>query len=100
MKIIEIEPLENGAHRNQELFGTALAPEDLPEGWAVVPEEMEVPESYPFVNIEAENGTVTAMTAGDVPAPEQKPTPAPTAQDRLEAQVVYTAMMTDTLLEK
>lgn len=98
MKIMEIEPLDNGAHRNQELFGVDLP--ELPEGWAVVPEEMEVPESYPFVNIEAENGTVTAMTAGEVPAPEQKPTPAPTAQDRLEAQVVYTAMMTDTLLEE
>jgi hypothetical protein len=33
-----------------------------------------------------------------IPEPEP-PEPEPTDQDRLEAQVVYTAMMTDTLLE-
>lgn len=33
-----------------------------------------------------------------IPEPEP-PEPEPTDQDRLEAQVAYTAMMTDTLLE-
>lgn len=33
-------------------------------------------------------------------APYKPPAPAPTAQERLEAQVAYTAMMTDTLLEE
>lgn len=100
MKIMEIEPLENGAHRNQELFGVALVLEDLPEGWAMIPEELELPETYPFVDIEVQNGIVTAMTAGVVPEPEREPTPEPTELDRLEAQVAYTAMMTDTLLEE
>lgn len=33
------------------------------------------------------------------PAPEPEPDPAPTQLDRIEAQVTYTAMMTDTLME-
>lgn len=32
--------------------------------------------------------------------PYDPPAPPPTAQERLEAQVAYTAMMTDTLLEE
>ena len=40
MQIIEITALPNGAHRNQTSdFRT------IPEGWAVVPEEMEIPET-------------------------------------------------------
>lgn len=97
MKMIEITPQENGAHRNQELFGMAL--QEIPEGWAVIPEDMEIPGTYPFVHIEAVDGVVTSMTAGEVPEPEAEPVPEPTAQERLEAQVTYTAMMTDTLLE-
>ena len=31
---------------------------------------------------------------------ETEPTPQPTRQDRLEAQVLYTALMTDTLIEE
>lgn len=33
------------------------------------------------------------------PPPEPEPAPAPTQLDRIEAQVTYTAMMTDTLME-
>lgn len=98
MKIIEIEALENGAHRNQELLGMDYP--EIPEGWAVIPEDMVIPETYPFVHIEAENGVVTAMTAGELPAPATETVPEPTEQERLEAQVTYTAMMTDTLLEE
>lgn len=93
MQIIEIAALENGAHRNQT--GTFRA---IPEGWAVVPEGMEIPATFPFVDIEAEDGVVTSMTAGTVPEPEPEPTPAPSQLDRVEAQATYTAMMTDTLL--
>lgn len=93
MQIIEIAALENGAHWNQT--GTFRT---IPEGWAVVPDGMEIPETFPFVNIEAEDGVVSSMTAGTVPEPEPKPTPAPSQLDRVEAQATYTAMMTDTLL--
>lgn len=93
MQIIEIAALENGAHRNQT--GTFRT---IPEGWAVVPEGMEIPDTFPFVNIEAEDGVVTSMTAGVVPEPEPEPTPEPTQLDRVEAQATYTALITDTLL--
>ena len=72
MQIIEITALPNGAHRNQTGdFRT------IPEGWAVVPEEMEIPETFPFVNIETEDGVVTSMTARTVPEPEPEPEPEP-----------------------
>ena len=93
MLIIEIEALENGAHRNQT--GTFRT---IPEGWAKVPSSITIPDTFPFVNIEVENGVVTSMTAGVVPEPEPEPEPEPTQLDRVEAQATYTAMMTDTLL--
>ena len=84
MKIIEIDALSNGAHRNQD-----GAFEAVPSGWAVIPDDMEVPDTFPFVNIETEEVehtkeslipdgkpetytvvTVTKITAGIVPEPE------------------------------
>ena len=49
MKIIEIDALANGAHRNQD-----GAFETVPSGWAVIPDDMEIPDTFPFVNIETE----------------------------------------------
>lgn len=94
MTIIEIAALENGAHRNQT--GTFS---NIPDGWAVVPEGMTIPDTFPFVGITVNNGVVTSMIAGTVPDPEPEPEPEPTQLDRLEAQVAYTALMTDTLIE-
>ena len=80
MTIIEIVPLDNGAHRNQTLSGNIR----IPDGWAVIPDGMEIPKTLPFVNVEAENGVVTALTAGVVPPePEPEPVP-PTTDERLE----------------
>lgn len=95
MQIIEIKALENGAHNNQ----TSDAITSPPPGWAEIPAGMEIPETFPFVDIEVRGNVVTKMTAGVVPEPEPEPTPEPTQLDRLEAQVAYTAMMTDTLME-
>lgn len=95
MQIIEIAPLDNGAHNNQ----TSDAITSPPPGWAVVPDEMELPETFPFVDIEVTGNVVTKMTAGVVPKPEPAAEPEPTQLDRLEAQATYTAMMTDTLME-
>lgn len=53
MRLIEIAALENGAHRNQELNGVV----SIPEGWAVIPDEMEIPSSFPFVDITVEEVT-------------------------------------------
>ena len=73
MLIIEIAALENGAHRNQT--GTFRT---IPDGWAEVPSSIDIPDTFPFVNIEVEDGVVTSMTAGVVPEPEPMPEPEPT----------------------
>lgn len=73
MKIIELSALSNGAHRNMD--SSALS---VPlEGWAMIPEEMALPDTYPFVEVEAEEidgvMTVTALTPGTVPEPDLEP---------------------------
>lgn len=65
MRIIEIAAMENGAHRNQ-LINTDI---QVPDGWAIVPDDITIPDTYPFVGIATENGVVTSMTAGTIPAP-------------------------------
>lgn len=91
----------------------------LVEGWAVVPKDMALPDTFPFVNIEVEEVfypaivdennhilrpaytqlEVVSMTAGEEIEVFVEETTAPTQLDAIEAQVAYTAMMTDTLLE-
>lgn len=53
-------------------------------GWSEANEEIAKAEAY--------NGEYTIEDDGE-------PEPAPTQLDRIEAQTVYTAMMTDTLME-
>lgn len=76
MRIIEIAPLENGAHRNQT--GTL---QTIPDGWAVIPDDMET-ENYPFGTVEVQEiegvMTVTSWTPGTIPEPEPEPEPEPT----------------------
>ena len=53
MKIVEINALSNGAHRNQNGFTGSV-----PEGWAVIPDELET-SNFPFGKIEIdENGVI------------------------------------------
>ena len=73
MNIIEIIALSNGAHRNQTYNGATV-----PDGCAVIPEGMAIPDTFPFVNITVDGQMVTSMTAGIVPEPEE---PEPTAED-------------------
>lgn len=80
MQIIEILPLPNGAHRSQNT-GMAFS---APDGWAVIPEDMEIPETFPFVNVKAQDGIVTALTPGTVPEPQPEPEPTPTVDERVE----------------
>lgn len=80
MVIIEIKALENGAHRNQTVMGSVLPP----DGWAVIPEDMEIPETFPFVNIETADGMVTTMAAGTVPESQPEPEPEPTVNERVK----------------
>ena len=97
MKYIKIEPLENGAHDNQSGGFTVV-----PDGWAVIPDNMETP-NFPFGSITVDETqtppVVTGWTPLPIPEPEPEPEPEPTQLDRVEAQATYTAMMTDTLLE-
>ena len=65
MRIIEIAALSNGAHRNQ--IGTFST---IPDGWAVIPESIVIPDTFPFVSIEVDGQTVTSMTAGIIPIPD------------------------------
>lgn len=57
MNIIEIQPLSNGAHKNQS--GCSICP----DGWAIIGDAAIIPGTFPFVNITTDNGVVTAMTA-------------------------------------
>ena len=95
MRIIEIAPLENGAHRNQS-GGLSV----VPEGWAVVSANLDTP-NFPFGEVEVEevNGKmiVTKWTPGEIPKTEPI-VEEPSQLDIIEAQVTYSAMMTDTLL--
>ena len=67
MRAIEITALSNGAHRNQ----TGL--DVLPDGWAVIPDEMET-QNFPFGNIDVEEidniMTVTRWVPGIIPGQE------------------------------
>lgn len=76
MKIIEINALLNGAHRNQT--GRFY---QIPDGWAVIPDSIAIPSAFPFVDITVDGQTVTSMTAGIVPDPEPSPIPEPSAED-------------------
>ena len=82
MKIIEISSLDNGAHRTQEcrIFS-------VPSGWAIIPDHISIPDTFPFVDITVKNGIVTSMTARTVPEPEPTPDPVQelTVWDELDA---------------
>lgn len=73
MRIIELAPQSNGAHRNQ----TCSEPITPHEGWAIIPEEMVIPDTFPFVNVDAEDGVVTYMAPGEVSPPDPEPEPEP-----------------------
>lgn len=88
MKIIEIQALDNGAHRNQETTSTRV-----PDGWAEIPANVAIPETFPFVDLVVEGQRVVSMTAGVVPDPEPQPEPEPTETEQLRADVDFLAAM-------
>lgn len=84
MTIIEIAPLENGAHRNQS--GSMPT---VPEGWAILPADIDTPH-FPFGTLTVDDSTpphVTGWTAGELPElePEPEPEPEKTVWDELDA---------------
>ena len=74
MRIVKIQSYSNGSHENQE----SVFPVPIPDGWAVIPKDMETP-SFPFGAVEAEEiggvMTVTRWTPGTIPEPEPEPEP-------------------------
>ena len=72
MKIIEIPALDNGAHRNQTTTSTTI-----PTGWAEIPADVTIPETFPFVDIQVEGSKVVSMTAGVVPDLSPSPSRSP-----------------------
>ena len=88
MRIIEIQALPNGAHRNQETTSTTI-----PTGWVEIPADVAIPETFPFVDLVVEGQRVVSMTAGVVPDPEPQPDPEPTETEQLRADVDFLAAM-------
>ena len=85
MKIIEIKALDNGSHRNQQgNFNT------VPEGYAVIPDGMEL-KNFPFGEVTAKKVkgvmTVTKWTPGTIPEPEGQ-TPAELRQQAYETEPI------------
>ena len=82
MQMIEMIALENGAHRNQTYHGY------LPDGWAVIPSDIDIPGTFPFVDVEVEEiegvMTATGMTAGVIPEPSPEPAPIPEREPSVE----------------
>lgn len=88
MKLIEVQALDNGAHRNQTTTSTTI-----PTGWAEIPADVAIPETFPFVDIQVEGNKVVSMTAVVVPDPEPQPEPEPTETEQLRADVDFLAAM-------
>lgn len=82
MYIIEIIALDNGAHRNQSYPGT------VPDGWALVREDVSTLENFPFGEVIAEEidgvMTMTQWIPGEMPEPEPLPEPEPTAEELID----------------
>ncbi len=89
MKLIEIQALPNGAHRNQTTTSTAI-----PTGWAEIPADVAIPETFPFVDVVTSGGKIVSLRAREVPAPEPEPDPEPTETEQLRADIDFIAAMT------
>ena len=92
MKIIEITPLSNGSHRNQTLNF-----ETIPNGWAVVPNDIETT-NFPFGDVETKeiDGVLTVTKWTPIDIPESEPTTQPITLDErvsaLESAVLELAL--------
>ena len=87
MRLVKIEKLENGAHRNKPIANLS----EIPNGWAVVPDDM-VTDNFPFGDLTAEEidgvMTVTSWTPGEIPEFILKKKTTPSEQDDTAAMLV------------
>lgn len=83
MRIVQIDALDNGAHRNQTIDSLTA----IPEGWAVVPDDL-VTDNFPFGDLTAEeiDGVmmVTSWTPGVIPEPDPIPERNPSANELID----------------
>ena len=90
MTIIEIKALDNGAHNNQ----TTNAAIPIPDGWAIIPDDM-VCENFPFGEVTAAEVdgvmTVTKWIPGVMPEPEPEVEPETENSVWDELDAAYTA---------
>lgn len=90
-------PTANGNYGNPRSNGELLLPDNLLSAYL---------DSMGFVNITHDGETVLTVERNDeayeayINSLPPAPPPEPSEQDKLEAQVLYTALMTDTLLEE
>lgn len=117
MWIVNLEANSNGSHNDHRADHITT----VPDGWAMIPEGFELPASFPFGDITAEEVTyyrkvevepgvtedrpytmmtVTAMTEGEVP---EAPEPEPTWNEQMEEHVAEldetTAALEDAICE-
>jgi hypothetical protein len=83
MKLIKIETLKSGAH----FVAINNVIKEIPEGWAVIPDDMETP-NLPFGEFTAEEidgvMTVTSWTPGEMPEPIPEVKAEPTANELID----------------
>lgn len=91
MQIIEIKAQHNGAHANQTINMDFI---EIPKGYAVIPDDMQIPDTFPFVDIEVEDSVVVSMKARAVPD-EPEHVPEPTEFEKIYAKMDYMSMMMD-----
>ena len=80
MRLIEIQANELGGHDNLTVYEDDYP---VPEGWCIIPDSIEIPDTFPFVTFHYRAGVVIDMTAGTMPPPEPEPEPEPDVWDEL-----------------
>lgn len=84
MRLIKIKAETSGGHAYQTIDRISK----IPEGWAIVPDDMKTP-NLPYGDIEVEEidgvMTVTSWTPGEVPEPLPETIVEPTTDDVLNA---------------
>lgn len=91
MLIIEKVAMENGGHRNQK--GNFR---NIPERWLVVPDDIEIPSTFPFVVLEMEGETLVSLLPGTLPGKTEDPedkTFNPISAAQLRADIDYLSVM-------
>ena len=70
MLAIDLNAMKNGAHNNL-CYDTVPNGYTLPEGWAIVPKELEEEAVgyLPFIELTLEDGAITGVAKGPTPGP-------------------------------